>query len=218
MTNQGEACPTPLTDEEYAVWKANIEAIAEIKAGPWYKREGDGLVSVEHEPEGDPEMTTTIGIQLRLFATIDDCQAQVEALVGALKKWLAAPSDIRDGAIWKRSDGLVAETDTILANLPAEAARKAQAHDEMAAELEALRVERGEHRQHAQDKTAEVERLKLALEGQLSLGAMEQVWGLLQSAYEYHRDVYPHRAPYPKRAACPKCREYLAALAQREPE
>lgn len=67
------------------------------------------------------------------------CEAkddQVAALMGELEKWLAAPSDIRDGAIWKRSDGLVAETDTLLANLPDAALKileKAQGYDAMEA-------------------------------------------------------------------------------------
>ena len=60
---------TPLTDEEYATWKGNIEIIAKVKAGPWYRREGDGFVLAEDKPSG--EVTTTVGIQLRLFATID---------------------------------------------------------------------------------------------------------------------------------------------------
>ena len=71
-----EKAATPLTDKEYAEWKDNIEAIAEMEKGPWYKREGDGLVPVQDKPGG--EITTTVGIQLRLFATIDALLAQLK--------------------------------------------------------------------------------------------------------------------------------------------
>ena len=79
---------TPLTDEEYVIWKGNIEIIAKVKAGPWYRREGDGFVLAEDKPSG--EMTTTVGIQLRLFATIDRLLAELrdrEEKLEAMREW-----------------------------------------------------------------------------------------------------------------------------------
>ncbi len=70
---------TPLTDEEYAEWRGNIEAFAKAESGEWERLVDGHLVPYQKEPESDPEMTTTIGIQLRLFATIDDLLAQLEA-------------------------------------------------------------------------------------------------------------------------------------------
>ena len=81
----------PLTAGVYAVWKSNIEAIAEAHAGPWYRREGERFVPVPGEP-GD-EITTTVGIQLRLFATIDALLVQLkdrEEKLEAEKEWREA--------------------------------------------------------------------------------------------------------------------------------
>ena len=81
---------TPLTEEEYAEWKGNIEAIAGIEAGLWYRREGDGFVPIYHKPTG--EMTTTVGIQLRLFATIGALKAELKTA----RETLAAVGKVRD--------------------------------------------------------------------------------------------------------------------------
>lgn len=81
---------TPLTDEEYAEWKANLDAIAEMEAGEWYKRVlGEGFVLTSYKPTG--EITTTIGIQQRLFAIIGAGRAKLKTA----KETLAAVEKLR---------------------------------------------------------------------------------------------------------------------------
>ena len=72
----------PLAAEEYANWRKNIHTFAEMEAGSWNKREGDGFVSVKSEPTG--EFITTIEMQLRLAATIDAKDASIRELTRAL--------------------------------------------------------------------------------------------------------------------------------------
>lgn len=94
------AQPEPLTAEEYAEWRGNMHAFAEMQRGEWYRREGDAFVPIQDKPEGDPEMTTTIGMQLRLFATIDTRDASIKVLVEALKAAQEHCEELRDA--WER--------------------------------------------------------------------------------------------------------------------
>lgn len=88
----------PLTDEEYAEWRANIEVIARGKFA---------YVNLSNYDDRRNDLTITIGMQLRLFATIDDLRTKLQQIQEQLERERRAANIGLADLRWKRDKAIL---------------------------------------------------------------------------------------------------------------